>query len=190
MATPGYEPYQLLWDLFHQNGSPGRTVLTPEQRKTVGSLIGHVHENRQHPEASSFITRFKQMMMEKNGKTLDPMNEEVAQGMLECLNPYQAYSPYTDTESVTFKMRGVYDHFKGGVYLIRDFSSWASGDGELVVEYLSLLFGSKHTRLASQWREVVRWPDGRYRSRFVYRGPDLRTPELSFKVPSPTSPSV
>lgn len=185
MATPGYEPHQLLWDLFHQNGSPGHTVLTPEQRKTVGSIIGYVHENRMHPEASSFVTRFKQMMMEKTGKTLDPMNEEIAQGILECLNPCQAYSPFTTTNSVTFKMGGIYDHFKGGIYLVTGSGSWASGEGELVIEYLSMIFGTKHYRLGTQWCEVVQWPDGKYRSRFVYRGPTLLTPEPPFKVPSP-----
>ena len=186
MATPGYEPFSLLWDLFQQNGSPGHTKLTVEQRKTIGSLVGWVNEHRAHPEGSTRVERFKQKMLETNGKTLDPGNESIAQGILECLDDYQAYSPYTNPTHIPF---GIYDHFKGGVYMIRDFSRWASGDGELVVEYLSMLFGTKNTRLASEWCQVVEWPDGKYRSRFVYRGPDLKTPEPSFKVPSPTDPA-
>lgn len=82
--------------------------------------------------------------------------------------------------------RGIYDHFKGGVYLVRGVSSWASGNGEPVVEYTSMVFGTHHVRLLSQWREIVKWPDGEQRGRFVYRGPDLTTPAPSFKVPSPS----
>lgn len=82
--------------------------------------------------------------------------------------------------------RGVYDHFKGGVYRLERFSSWASGRGEQVCGYLSMLFGTDHTRYAWEWCDIVEWPDGKYRPRFVYRGPDLRTAEPAFKVPSPT----
>lgn len=77
---------------------------------------------------------------------------------------------------------GVYDHFKGGVYLSTDVWEWASGKCEPVVSYISLVYGRKFTRLAHEWQSIVRWPDGQYRSRFVYRGPDLNTPEPSFKV--------
>ncbi len=128
-------------------------------------------------------------MTEMPGRTkLTIEQADIAQGLLECLNPYQAYSPHTMAASVDFKMGGLWDHFKGGIYLITGFSSWASGNNEPVVEYLSMLFGTKHTRLVSQWCEVVQWPDKKYRSRFVKRGPDLRTPEPPYKVPSPTSP--
>lgn len=187
MTTIGYEPFQLLWDLFQQNGNPGSTVLTPEQRKTIGSLVGYVTEHRAHSTLVDLVDRFKQRMLETNGKTLDPLNEPLVQGILECLDDYQPYSPHTNPESVTFKMGGIWDHFKGGVYLKTGQGSWASGNGELIVEYLSLIFGTKHYRLASQWCEVVQWPDGKYRSRFVYRGPDLYIPAPSFKVPSPTA---
>jgi len=53
------------------------------------------------------------------------------------------------------------------------------------MEYTSMTYGTPHSRLISQWCEVVKWPDGKYRSRFVYRGPDLHTPEPSYKVPTP-----
>lgn len=77
---------------------------------------------------------------------------------------------------------GVYDHFKGGVYLSTDVSEWASGKCEPIVSYISLVYGRKFTRFAHEWQSIVRWPDGQYRSRFVYRGPDLNTPEPPFKV--------
>lgn len=76
---------------------------------------------------------------------------------------------------------GVYDHFKGGVYMVDRVLRWAE-DGEPVVSYLSLTEGSWHGRRCSEWAEVVQWPDGKFRSRFVYRGPDLRTAAPSFKV--------
>ena len=46
-----------------------------------------------------------------------------------------------------------------------------------------MVFGTDHTRFVREWCEVVQWPDGKYRSRFVYRGPDLTTPAPQFKVP-------
>ncbi len=80
---------------------------------------------------------------------------------------------------------GIYDHFKGGLYRSEGIWRWASGDGEDVVSYWSVYHQTPHARFAWQWNEIVRWPDGRWRSRFVYRGPDLSTPEPSFKVPKP-----
>lgn len=77
---------------------------------------------------------------------------------------------------------GIYDHFKGGVYVSLDATPWAGEDNWHVVRYLSINYGTPHTRFAHEWNEVVQWPDGAYRSRFIYRGPDLRTPPPSFKV--------
>lgn len=78
---------------------------------------------------------------------------------------------------------GIYDHFKGGIYLATGTSLFVSGEKEVeVVEYISLKSGKKCTRYLWQWNEVVRWPDGKFRSRFVYRGSDLSVPEPSFKV--------
>ncbi len=65
---------------------------------------------------------------------------------------------------------------------MRGFSSWASGKGEKVVVGTSLTYATPHTRFASEWCEVVEWPDHKWRSRFVYRGPDLRVPAPSYKV--------
>jgi hypothetical protein len=184
--TPGYDPHLVLARFFF-----GKSDISEEEMTKTKSVIGFVTEHRSHPEGSTLISRFNQCVADHRGvgSLIISLHEaELAEGLLECLNPYQSYSPFTAPESVTLQSRGVYDHFKGGVYMIRDFSTWASGNGEKVVEYLSMLFGTKASRLMSQWCEVVRWPDGKYRSRFVYRGPDLRTPEPSFKVPSPLHP--
>ena len=82
---------------------------------------------------------------------------------------------------------GIYDHFKGGVYKVRGVSTFASGvmddmAMEEVVEYTSLTSGKDFTRFHWEWDELVKWPDGKYRARFVYRGPDLQTTEPTFKV--------
>lgn len=78
---------------------------------------------------------------------------------------------------------GIYDHFKGGVYLLTGFSIWASEpDGKEVVEYTSVTSEKRFARLLEEWVEMVVWPDGQSRPRFVYRGPDLETPEPAFKV--------
>ena len=85
---------------------------------------------------------------------------------------------------------GVHDHFKGGIYLVTGVSESTSEgrEGELVVEYLSLIFGKKYSRFGREWQSIVRWPDGEFRSRYIYRGPNLDTPAPSFKVPTPTVP--
>jgi hypothetical protein len=76
---------------------------------------------------------------------------------------------------------GVWDHFKGGVYL-SDRVERCADSGEPRVSYLSLLHGTWHSRRVSQWNSVVAWPDGLLRSRFVYRGANLSVPAPSFKV--------
>lgn len=77
---------------------------------------------------------------------------------------------------------GVWDHFKGGIYLVERTARSADTD-EPVVVYLSLVHGTWHVRRLDQWFEIVTWPDGRARGRFVYRGPTAETPEPVFKVP-------
>jgi len=173
MATPGYEPYQALWHFFHQSGDFER-ALTTEERSFIEKVIHTVNESVHRAPVDGFMR-----LMHEEGRDLDPLNRDVVAGLLQCLEPSGDYSK---SEELPL---GIYDHFKGGVYLIKGFSRWASGNGEKVVEYLSMIFGTPHTRLADQWCEVVQWPDGKYRSRFVYRGPDLKSPVPSFKVPSP-----
>lgn len=182
MATPSYDPYQTLWHLFHQSGNFDR-ALTEGERKSIEHIVGIVTEHRMHPDGSKLVERFTKLMHEKNGKILDSLNEPIAQGLLECLDPYQGYEPCTRVDTIRL---GIFDHFKGGVYKVRSFATWESGPERIKsVEYTSLIFGSDHNRAATEWCEVVQWPDGKYRSRFVYRGPDLKTPPPVFKVPSP-----
>jgi hypothetical protein len=78
---------------------------------------------------------------------------------------------------------GIYDHFKGGVYLTERVALWVDDDSP-VVFYVSLVNGAAYCRRCSEWNEVVQWPDGKYRSRFVFRGIGC-SEEPSFKVPTP-----
>ena len=184
--TTGYDPLHVLWHLF--NGDDYITAKIPllgPQREKIARVIADVVEARLHPDGTSLLGRFMKAM-DADGKRLNIEKADLASGLLECLNPYQSDVPYTSPDSLrSNKIGNIYDHFKGGVYMIRDFSLWASGNGELVVEYLSMIHGTKHARLGSEWCEVVQWPDGKYRSRFVHRGANLVTPEPPFKVPSP-----
>jgi hypothetical protein len=142
----------------------------------------------------SFSDRFVKAMGDR------PISEPAAtevQGLLEMLrfsveksgesitvlDPSRTYSWVTEV-GPDIPM-GIYDHFKGGVYLATGVAHWASGDMEYTVEYVSLLgphAGKKCNRFAWQWAEVVQWPDGKYRSRFVYRGRGENVPPPPWKV--------
>jgi hypothetical protein len=186
MATPSYDPYLYLWHILFDGTllRPPKEALTQDRRNTIAGIVGAVTENRMWPADTTFLERFKNQRKQKVGhRRLGKKESELVQGLLECLNPYQPHSPYTDPGARLNP--GLWDHFKGGVYLLESLASWTSGDDEQVVIYTSLLTGSKYVRLVSQWCEVVQWPDGKYRSRFVYRGPP-GTVEPSYKVPSPT----
>ena len=187
MATPGYDPHLALWLIFHGDDVPETTTgrkLSANQRRDISNIVDLItYGDNSDDKDHVFLFRFKHMRKENIGTSRLKKSESfLVQGLIECLNDYQGYDAWTNPDNIRL---GVYDHFKGGVYKIRGFSSWASGEGEKVVEYDSLIYGTPHTRLASQWCEVTLWPDGKYRSRFVYRGPDLHTPKPSFKVPSP-----
>jgi hypothetical protein len=109
-------------------------------------------------DGSFFERLFRELNMKPGA--LDPEAQGELVGLLECLWR-------RDISDAGWDMtHGVYEHFKEGVYLTTGVSRDAD-TGEPRVEYISLLHGSKHNRRAEQWREVVKWPDGRYRSRFV-----------------------
>lgn len=105
-------------------------------------------------------------------------------GLLELVHHDTHNSPSWMSTAGRFMPLGVYDHFKGGVYLV-DRVELCADSHEFRVSYLSLVHATYHSRRASEWNEIVVWPDGKYRSRFVLRGNDLKVPEPSFKVPSP-----
>jgi hypothetical protein len=66
-------------------------------------------------------------------------------------------------------MTYVYRHYKGGLYRLL-FTGLESTNGrprEKVAVYVSLEYGHVNVRRLEEFREVVRWPDGVERPRFV-----------------------
>lgn len=117
--------------------------------------------------------------------SLDQMNE--IDGLIQLWVRYSNGAKDLSHTGLTMS-HGIWDHFKGGVYLSQRVGVFASGNDEPMIEYLSMVFGTTHFRLCWEWNEVVMWPDGKYRSRFVYRGKDLREPPPPFKAPTPRLP--
>lgn len=183
MATQGYNLHELLAEIFWNTmGSGGPYYLNDDKRWKSQKLVAEaikLHAMQGDRAKGRLVDEFllRSSQHSPGRPELSSGWVELAQQMLECLRDgFLTDSP---------PKLGIYDHFKGGVYLVTGHAIWASGSGEPTVEYTSMLFGRKNNRLTSQWVEVVAWPDGRYRSRFVYRGPDMETPEPPFKVPSP-----
>jgi hypothetical protein len=63
----------------------------------------------------------------------------------------------------------VYQHYKGDCYLVLFLSEESTNArcGMAVVVYLSLERGIIHNRDLGEWVELVKWPDGEMRPRFV-----------------------
>jgi hypothetical protein len=138
----------------------------------LSEITGHeiteamIYEHIDHPE---FVSIFLRQYHVKDG------DEDLVTGLLNALDKAGWIS-----EAGPDMKHGVWDHFKGGVYLSDGLGLNADSD-ELEVEYISLLHGTRHHRRCSSWNEIVQWPDGEYRSRFVLR-PTPDTIPL-FKVP-------
>jgi hypothetical protein len=115
----------------------------------------------------SFVGMFlKRLAPEGFTATVD--QADLIQGLLEALH-YGWVS-----EAGPGMRHGIWDHFKGGLYCSLGVGRHAE-TGAMEVEYLSLFHATRHHRRCEQWNEVVQWPDGKYRSRFVYRGADLES---------------
>ncbi len=63
----------------------------------------------------------------------------------------------------------VYNHHKGAKYLVLSVAddSTNSRPGNKLVAYVSLTTGKIRCRDLSEFLEVVEWPDGQKRSRFI-----------------------
>jgi len=188
MATTGYDPYLTLWQFFRGPSESKLRRFDETERRLIQNVIGEVFDFGAPASRDVLLERFSNAMRAQTGEVLSSLERPIAGGLLELMLEHGArvgnpVNPLTKHDSITL---GIWDHFKGGVYKVTGFSSWASGNGEKVVGYTSMLFGTDHTRLVNQWCEVVEWPDGKYRSRFVYRGADLKVTAPSWKVPSPT----
>lgn len=156
-----------------------------EHRRQVKTMV---YEVVSVPPSDIYVTRFQSAMTAN--PILTSAEVEEVQGLMETLRVGVERSPGWISEIGDHMPLGIYDHFKGGVYLSDRVVRWAE-TGEPAVVYVSMVFfGTWHARRCCEWAEVVKWPDGKYRSRFVYRGPDLKVPEPSFKVATPSNPNV
>jgi hypothetical protein len=63
----------------------------------------------------------------------------------------------------------VYDHYKGGKYLVVSIAEDSTNArvGAKVVMYVSLTYGKVKCRDLTEFTQMVTWPDGEKRPRFI-----------------------
>ena len=63
----------------------------------------------------------------------------------------------------------LYEHYKGGRYLVLFIADESTNEriGNKVVVYVSLTFGVVKCRDESEFTEIVEWPDGSKKQRFI-----------------------
>jgi hypothetical protein len=92
-------------------------------------------------------------------KTTVERSEE-AEGLLMCI--WRG-----DLKGVLNPKAGPYTHFKGETYLCYGEAKLLQGPKEEVAVVYSNKKGDTFVRPLREWVEIVKWPDGRYRPRFV-----------------------
>lgn len=67
------------------------------------------------------------------------------------------------------RLNHVYEHHKGGKYLVLGIAEESTNarKGNRVVIYVSLTYGKVRCRDLEEFTEVIEWPDGESRPRFV-----------------------
>ena len=124
----------------------------------------------------SFHKEFWRLVIDPDSVALTYEQELLVEGLFDCLAHDWVSAAGPNMQ------HGIWDHFKGGLYMSVGTAIDAERDC-CQVEYISLYHATRHHRRAASWNEVVKWPDGRYRSRFVYRGSTLEADPPSFRVP-------
>lgn len=66
----------------------------------------------------------------------------------------------------------ILQHFKGGFYKVLTVGKDAD-TGEEIVVYIALEDGETYTRKAYRFEEIVEWPDGTKRARFIVNSPKM-----------------
>lgn len=182
--TPGIRDIyrEIAGYLFPRHAHPTKTNINDFDVDIVRSLVDRVIvESLTKGMGVPHVSVFLRLANDRFGAhEYNPPNGIQADNIQALIEAAATHGAITKTDPLSFT-QGIYDHFKGGVYKTNKVSRFAND--ELYVDYTSLTYGSDHARFLWEWCEVVKWPDGKYRSRFVYRGPDLRTPEPSYKVP-------
>lgn len=185
MATPGIrDPHRRLAARFFYIPEDEVTI---EQRREVKAIVFDVLTKAEEKTPPFFVDAFMRRMEDHTRFTVGEINEMA--GLLEMLHYGIDKNHGWLSEMGPHMPLGIYDHYKGGVYMADRVLQWEE-DGAPIVSYLSMTIGRWFGRRCAEWAEVVQWPDGKYRSRYVYRGPDLRTPEPSFKVATPSDSTV
>lgn len=66
-------------------------------------------------------------------------------------------------------MTGIYKHYKGGIYAVLGICSDSTNgrDDAKMVLYYSLEKHQIHVREIAEFHEIVKWPDGKLRARFL-----------------------
>lgn len=69
---------------------------------------------------------------------------------------------------------GLYEHYKGGKYLVVALAETHEHNGDVDVIYISLAYGKyvtrplqRDSRNEDSWTDLVKWPDGVERCRFI-----------------------
>jgi len=125
-------------------------------------------------DGRSFVGMFLKRLS-PDGFTATVDQADLIQGLLEALHHGWV------SEAGPGMRHGVWEHFKGNLYCSLGVGLNTETDAQ-EVEYLSM-DGTKFHRRCEQWNEIVQWPDGKYRSRFVWRG-------SPYSRPRSQSPSV
>lgn len=66
-------------------------------------------------------------------------------------------------------MTNLYRHFKGGLYIFLGYARHSETKEEMVV-YITVPTKEVWVRPKALWEEIVRWPDGQMRPRFIADG--------------------
>jgi hypothetical protein len=100
----------------------------------------------------------------------DPMRKvtveqvEEVEGLLQCIWRGDYGDDVFDPKS------GPYVHFKGETYLCFGIATLLQGPKEEVAVVYSNKPGDIFVRTLKEWIEIVKWPDGKYRPRFMKEG--------------------
>jgi hypothetical protein len=178
MATPGIRNvWKRIVDLWYEGNTQimGHNGITMAVGRMFDEWSSAHDESRAYPAEGSTFAGW----LNPNWETYVPpppvKNEEEIRRLLICCA--EGWAVDRRTQQV---VSGIYDHFKGGVYIVLlPLHKWTGDEGGQVVLYTNLT-SEVFARHVDVWTEIVKWPDGKYRPRFVLRGDPSKEP--SFKV--------
>lgn len=111
-------------------------------------------------EDPPLLEKFLALYPPRDPRTIVERAEE-AEGLLQCIwrGDYEGvFHP---------QKRGLYTHFKGGTYLCHGEAKLLQGPKEEIAVVYSSSGEDLYVRPLREWVAIVKWPDGKYRPRFV-----------------------